>query len=422
MPRIAKNQLVIRPIPGTDFFFLTGQCDGKQIRLKSRDVAELEIKKAELELQVQHKARLLASAPIQQYSYLSVDQMRDAEAAFKALLSSRNTCTLLEAVTVGIAHLGTGSNVNAVVALNEWQDYQRDTEQLFDATLKTNKDIVTAFLEHAKIVTLGEITPNMIDSFVATGRVKSGTRLTRAARLNAWFNFCVDRKKYLRASPMGLDMPALAKRAERDRERARILKPEQCQALLDAAASMHGGLLLPYTILATWCFMRNAEVLRTTPEAISFNAVATVDVFPRKAGTASYRRVKIPKNVTGLLKACIDSEVWKKGKPVPFSRNYWDDVREAAGLVVRGKATREGMHRPITGGVWQENLLRHTGISYHHQMYGDITNTAREAGNSQDVAFKHYISLPIDGDAEKFYSARAELKKEVAQDSAQQVA
>jgi hypothetical protein len=81
----------------------------------------------------------------------------------------------------------------------------------------------------------------------------------------------------------------------------------------------------------------------------------------------------------------------------------WGAVREAAGLAERGAVKNK--KRAVTSDVWQENILRHTGISYFFQKSGDMRETTRQAGNSSDTAFRHYLNLPVEGAAEAFFGA-----------------
>jgi hypothetical protein len=81
----------------------------------------------------------------------------------------------------------------------------------------------------------------------------------------------------------------------------------------------------------------------------------------------------------------------------------WGAVREVAGLAERGAIANK--KRPVHSAIWQENILRHTGLSYFFQKSGDITETCRQAGNSSSTAFAHYLNLPVEGASEAFFGA-----------------
>jgi integrase len=173
----------------------------------------------------------------------------------------------------------------------------------------------------------------------------------------------------------------------RPTETPRILSPDQCQALWDATKELCPA-MLPYLGLSLWCFLRNAEAQRTQPHQIHPDFV---EVLPVKAGTASHRTVPIPPNMRGHIKA-----------PIYWSKRHWQAIRTAAKL----------------NAVWQENILRHTGISYLYQHLSEkakrgkfqersvIAEVCRQAGNTSETAFRHYIALPVTGASRRFYAVR----------------
>jgi hypothetical protein len=194
------------------------------------------------------------------------------------------------------------------------------------------------------------------------------------------------------------DLSATAK----PKEPGRILTPEQCHSLLAAAKAHMNGLLVPYTILTTWCFMRDSEAQRLTRAAMKLDAATPViEVDTRKRRTAKYRTVTVPANVLSALRRSVKG--WDDAKTVPFSRNGWNTVREHAGLLIRGKTTR-GKRRPVLSSLWQADITRHTGISYLYQKCGDIKEVCRQAGNKSDVSFRHYLTMPSEGAADRFYA------------------
>lgn len=233
--------------------------------------------------------------------------------------------------------------------------------------------------------------------------------------IRAWLNFCVKRR-WLRESPFQLDLNDIRTRAD-NVEHPRILTPAEAHALLQSARTQKGGALVPFVVLSVWCFMRRAEVLRTKADQIHLEAKEPcVEILPRKRGTVSYRDVAIPANVLPLLRAAVaqwPATKQARDKPsekladvpftVPFSRSAWDAVRAEAGLIERAPG-QSGKRRKHASSLWQENLLRHTGISYFYRKTKDIRETCRQAGTGDDTAFRHYLRLPKEGDEAKFYA------------------
>jgi integrase len=197
------------------------------------------------------------------------------------------------------------------------------------------------------------------------------------------------KRGWLAASPFQLDLQDLAERAGRTAERPRILSVEQCEALWKAAAELGQGKMLPYLQLALFCFLRHGEAVRVTRADINLDrGILRAD--SRKVGTVSSRTVNIPENILPYL---------GKLHSVYFSKRLWNAIRLRAKVL----------------DIWQENLLRHTGISYCYQQLSAradelklnaesvIAAVCRQAANTPDTAFRHYVNLTEPGAYLKFY-------------------
>ena len=397
MARPTTNPLSIDQVrPGV--WRLYGRFLGKKIRKQSPDLAVLQRLRDEM------LAKLAPAAEVNhalRSTWLTEAQLRDAEAA----VLRANGRSLLDCVQ----HAKKGDEVlrpmKPAAALEEWIAYLRVRLKRFDATLKKNRARVQAFFEATPDVTeLHDFTPEDVERWVFRHGISTRTQLTDAMVLNPFFKYAV-KMSWVARSPVMLDFVDLAARARRV-ERARILSPEQCSALLNAAEA-YDVRLVPYVLLATWCFLRNAEVLRVVPEDIDWEAAApAVTIEPRKRRTVSYRRVPIPPNALRRLRALRKEGVWPDGARVFWSRREWDHVRKLAGLIdlEPPASPRQKTHPRVAHSEWQENILRHTGISYRYQQTGDIALVTREAGNSSATAFEHYLHLPKTGAAGRFYA------------------
>lgn len=407
MSRTAKNKLTIEPIAGGSFR-LFGYCNGKNVRLKSASVAELQKKKADLENDL---ATLQGLAKDEQArkTHLTAEQLLDAEAAFRLLIGKRHS--LVECVNAGMASLGDGKPVAVLEALEAWKAKQVQLRKSM-TTINSNQAIMRRFLKFTHAATVGEITSNEIDKFVYHGKIAASTQISRACTVRAFLNFCMRKpQQFIRVSPFSTEIAELKDIAAREAVRPAILTPTQCESLLDVSLAYKGGRFAPYTVLALFCFMRSAEAQRTTLENFRLNGKNLVEVWPRKRGTVSYRAVTIPENVLPIIKNAIASGIIKSGEPIPFASRDWDRIRELAGIITCGERTSKTCWRKkIIGGVWNANILRHTGISYLFQKSGDSKDVTRQAGNSVEVAFARYVNLPEEGAADAFYSITGSLK------------
>lgn len=385
-------------------FFLSGYAQGKQIRIKRPALSEVEELKREFEDKDHAVRQVRSMARSMQYTVLTAEQLRDAEAAFRMLEGKRNS--LIQCVAAAKNILGDGAPKDALEAMTEWIAAQT-RKHLAKRTLKSNEARVKAFMAMTKIKTLDEISPAMVEKFVFIPGIEANSELARVRPIKAWLNFCTA-KKFLSVNPCEINVKELADNIERshEKEEGHIITPAQCDALIKAAMADGNGELVPYTILALYCFLRNAEVQRTVTEKIHLDyKVPCVDVFGKKNG-GKFRTVDIPANVVPLLQECAARGLLVAGQRVPFNRPAWDRIREAAGFIKRAEWTEQDQRRKIVESTWQENVLRHTGETYRYAKTGDIKDVARQAGHSQETAFKHYLRPAIEGMAEKFFAMR----------------
>jgi integrase len=354
-------------------WLLTGAIHGERIRERFDDFVKCSMRKAELEMQVvEAKAGQGLMRPV-------LTKLTDAEMhAFEAMRAwAVDRGAVLDEVLVWArANFPLGKNVNCQKCLDEWMDSLRERHRR-ERTLSKNRLRVEAFIRGLEDAPMRCITAEMVERRVLRRGVSPLTQIGDGQVLKTWLDWAVKRR-YLAASPFQVDLEDLKGRV-RPSSAPRILTPEDVSLLFKATESESRGKMLPYLCLALFCFLRNAEAQRTKPQHIHADAEDLyVEVFPVKSGTVSYRTVAIPANVAPFL----------RGAKVYFSKLMWNKIREKAGLLAG----------------WQENILRHTGMSYRFLDTGDIGALTREAGNSSATAFRHYLSLAKPGDAQKFYA------------------
>lgn len=440
MSRIAQNQLTLEP--HKDGFRLFGNVLGKKIRRFSRDLAFLETLKATLLKSVTISAAMREPVAIKTYLPPDPAVIRSLEALWNEFKDRPRP--IIEYARAGLSVLGDGARIECELAMTSWEAEMRTELQLREISINSNLATVEGFLKQHRPKYLDNITPAMIENWGSMRMIRARnaargaspwTKIGRLSMLRTFLNFCVA-KRLLAKSPFDIDMKKLRKQAGHHKERALILSAAQCEALLHAAIT-HNPRYVPYVILATWCFMRSAEAQRCMPEQLQLDRpVPFVEPEPHKVGTAAYRKTNIPANLVPLLRECLDSGLWPAGTPLHYDETSFKTLRAHAGLLVLGPRNEQG-YRAVSDSVWQPNILRHTGISYLYQSLADradrgefnedsvIAAVTRQAGNSEDVAFRHYINLPSAEEAAKFFAITGTLnapKIELAHDHAQNVA
>lgn len=402
-PRI--NQLQLAPIAGKPGMWrLWGMVNGVRVRQRGADIAVLERAKIDYEKQLVDQAQPRLEL---RHTWLSAEQLRDAEAAVLRSGGIR----LVDRVIASEKVMPATARIPCEDALHQWVADLR-ARRRYERTVEKNEDRVNQFLTFIRPTPkyLTDITPEMVERFVFRKGTQGYTALTDAAVIQAWLRFC-RRRRWLAIVPFEIDMKDLTE-TSRPAQPARILDPDRAGALLLAAARVAGGRMVPYTVLTGWLMLRHAEALRTTADQIKLQVPQpVVEVHPRKRRTASYRAVSIPANVLPFIRTAVARRAFiveRKGQPQPgvfFSKRHWETIRAEAGLMKLHPPAHRGGRRRVSHNQWQENLLRHTGISYLHQETGgDIKRVCREAGNSDDTAFRHYLQLPVQGASKRFYS------------------
>lgn len=399
MGRTRQNLLQIAALPGGSFR-LSGYFDGNKIRVQSRNLSALQKKKSELDANLVE----LRAGPQLRSTWLTDEKLRLYEAA--DLAAKTKGVDVLKLI-----HDAQGDQLKPVKwddAIDVWSQFLLNELKRFPRTVKKNRDRLLAFRRGLAGQYVHETSQAEFERHILRAGITARTQLTDGAVIRAFFNFATrPSKRWAIISPVSAEvMIDLQGRAPRAGKRPRILSPEEASRLLVAAYELKGGAHVPYVVLSTWCFLRHAEVLRVEPaDLVLTKGSARLVVVPRKRGTVSERVVTIPENARGILEDCFKTGALEKGKRIYFQQFAFDEVRERAGLIVREKEPTTRGYLKIISSTWQENVLRHTGISYLYQKTGDIREVCRQAGNSSSTAFKHYLHIPAVGAAKTFYAA-----------------
>lgn len=440
MPKLASNILSIRA--GDDgWFFLTGYADGVQVRRKNKNLSELETLKTQLESDAVKTAIAEAARPVDRATRLTQEQLVQAEAIFAEFKDLGRP--LAEYIRAGVAVIGTGELVAIATAATAWELDMKVEKKLQPGSVNRNMQYLKLYIREQKPTYITDITTKTANGFASLTRIeaedaKTGpsiySRLTRLAVLRAFLSFCVG-KEWIAKNPLeSINTENDLKLAKKRTKDVEVFSTAQCQALLDAALE-HDSRFVPFVILATWCFARQAEVLEVTPASVRLDAkVPYVEFGANKLGTPNNRKTTIPANILPLLRECIESGLWAKGTAPFFSVNSFRTVREKAGLIELGKADSRG-NRRIISSEWKDNVLRHTGISMLYKKYADLAEgglfkeaasisaaVTRQAGNSKDVMFAHYLKDVTTEESVAFFAVTGTLKKTIAQSDAQAVA
>jgi integrase len=368
---------------GSQAFRVTGwTLDGERIRQNFADHAAAVSKLQELEIQSAN----LESAARPVVTRLTPEQAAEAEAAFKALDGKPlgqavryyldnyrepvRKITVADAFKLFIVECE-ARNLRPLTLTN----LTGKTKELRDTYGKRNVSEIGAD-------TLREVI------FKPTRGPKARDNYRRA--IHGFFEWA-RKQGYCADNPAAKITPIKADRGE-----PAILTPEQAAALLDAARTYKGGLLVPYVSLALFAGLRPTELSRLTWERVNLKS-RSITIGSDVAKMRAKRIVEMSDNLREWLAPYVVT-----GTPIvgPNFRRDIDAVKASAGWGGRSKGqtkTKEDL-KP-----WTQDILRHSAISYHLARYQHEGKTATWAGNSPDMVQRHYKGLVTKTHASRFW-------------------
>lgn len=176
-----------------------------------------------------------------------------------------------------------------------------------------------------------------------------------------------------------------------------IVTVGEASNLLNAAATIEGGALLPYVAIALFAGLRTSELLKLEWAQVSIEERHIV-VGAHVAKGRARRTVTISDNLAAWLEPYANATGMIVADKA-LMRGPWARVRKAAGLA-----------------AWKKNAMRHSFGSYHVAHHKNAPATSLEMGHDNpEQLFQNYRALVKATDAAKFWTlAPAKAGKVVA--------
>ena len=249
-------------------------------------------------------------------------------------------------------------------------------------TRKNLRNRTTAWILDEGLVHLDQLTRTTVLARLArhTGAPpRPVSARTRVNDLTALRVFC----QWLKAKAYVADDPtAEVPFPKTDTVSPRTLTPAQAQALMRAAEEWHAGAFAPYFALALFAGLRPTEIAQLRPDQVRLDGrEPTIRIVGGKK-RRSQRIVPVLPNLRRWL-GRFQAMPYRPAKWL-FG---WNRVRELAGL-------RE---------AWDEDICRHSFVSYRLADVRDEAQVGREAGHRPDTAYAHYFSLHTRVEARQFF-------------------
>ena len=369
MPRQSKPKIFPFEYPsGKIVHRVYGCVKGKIIRRNFDHDYEAEAFLKQLKVQVANQAA--DYSPVS--TWLSPTQVREAERAFELLKESNRSASLESLALEHIAKTHKPRKANVKEILSDFIRTKR-AENKRQRTISNLEARMNAFLSLSGIQEATEISISKVQEYLERLGISPRTARNDRLVLSNFCAFCVDHS-YLPENPVSKVKPPKVEEGD-----IRILSLEQSQRLIEAARELNGGSTLKYFAIALYAGIRPNEIERLDKKAIDLEHKIIRVTHAKARGR---RIVDIQPALFSILE-----ETGALPIIAPNHRRIFDQVRQKSELL----------------DSWQEDILRHSFISYTMALTNDENYTARQAGNSPDVIYRHYFAIARKPDAEIFF-------------------
>lgn len=353
---------------GKCVFRVYGCVKGKIIRRNFEHDYEAEAFLRQLKVQVANQA--LDYSPVS--TWLSPAQVREAERAFQLLKESERIASLDSLVLEHIIKNTKPTKAHIKEILTDFIRSKK-SENKRQRTISNLEARMNAFLSLSGIEEVTELSITSVQEYLERPGISPRTSRNDRLAISNFCSFCVDRS-YLAENPVSKVKPPKVEEGE-----IRILTIEQSQRLIEAAREINGGSSLKYFAIALYAGIRPNEIERLDEKAVDLDHKIIRVTHAKARG----RRIV---DIQPALFAILE-ETEKLPIIALNHRRIFDQVRKKAGLL----------------DSWQEDILRHSFISYIMALTNDENYAARQAGNSPDVIYRHYFAIARKPDAEMFF-------------------
>lgn len=245
----------------------------------------------------------------------------------------------------------------------------REKRKRADRTLGNLKNRLKAYAKEYCPGTVGDLTAENIESWIDRKGISSLTARNDFAALRGFANWLVD-KGHLGKSPLAkLESPHV------DASLPKVFSLEECDRVLKAAKQMNA---LRYYAIALYAGLRQSEIVALPEDAIGKDHIAVIGIGKKRSRTK--RVVPVCPRLSSILKVT-------QGEPLTFDAYRHKKIKTLAKV------------------AWQEDILRHTWVSYRLALTGDAARTAMEAGHDSATMARYYVNARSKVEAEAFFGA-----------------
>jgi integrase len=363
---------------GVTSWRVTGWLHGVRIRrnFKSKDEAAAE--KAALQL----KALQFASGICARTTFLTDEQLREAEAAFRRITGNAHSLSFyLDYALANYREPARQQPLAAAIAEYLATKTREHQQHIISAPhLTTIRRHLKVLEKHFPGITVAELSAPALTTYFARGNAGLKTYNNRRGIVSTFLKFALQRD-WIAANPT--EKVAYHRIAHR-RGSAPTLTAIQAQELMTAVEAYRGGCLVPYFALCLFAgirpCLRTGEILKLRPEHVRLDT-GVIHIEPEVSKVRMQRRVAIQPNLAAWLRAY---PLQSFPIIIPNLQHHRERFVKSFGL--------------------SHDIMRHTFISMFVAKYRSMGEAALQAGNSETIIRKHYLDLKSTAEAEQFFA------------------
>ncbi len=315
-----------------------------------------------------------------QITPLTENELREAEIAYHMLKGQ----SLFSAVDFYLkTHNDTLNEKNCYDAYIEFLG-SKEQANVRPLTIKNLRLQVGAFINGHRDKQVNEVTDQELQSFLHKPALSAVSVNTYRRALLGFFNWC--KKQNYR-----LDNPVeKIEIIKVDQKLPEIFSLKQVTQLINEAAKIEEGTLIPYITIGLFAGLRPFEMQRISWEEIDLDEGLITLQGKHTKNRNQLRHVDIANN---LLEWLLPA----RARNLDIYPSKWYQLFKL--LKDKCKMKR-----------WPVDIMRHTYGSNHYRYYNDIGLTAAQMGNSPNIIFKHYRNLVKPKEAALYWEIRPNLK------------
>ena len=363
---------------GSPSWRVAGWLHGLRIRKNFKTQEEAAAEKAALEI----KAAQFASGIRSTATFLTDDQLREAEAAFRRMKAApRSLNFYLEYALTNFREPEHEKPIaDAVKEYLAAKKLENERTLLSPRQLRSIENELGIFLRHFPKGTVSQFTPARLLTYLERGKPGLKTYNNRRGLISTFFKFAFQ-KDWIVTNPVE---KTPHHRINHRRGSAVTITATQARDLMAYLETFEKGALVPHFALCLFAgirpCIRYGEISRLKSESVRLDT-GTIHIEPEVSKVRMKRLVTIHPNLAAWLRAYPLQEFPIVPVNIPNTRRR---VFAKFGLT--------------------HDVLRHTFISMHVGKYRSMGEAALQAGNSEAIIRKHYLDLKTPAEAEEFFS------------------